>query len=416
LRNIYAKLNVRSRTEATMVAIQNGLVKLDLAPEQPNLADDFEAQPQAGTVETTISEPGTERRPPFAQWKRVYLVVAALAVAIGLWVTWPRRIEPESSPAGPPPDNGALVNIPGERWKRLADMPTPRSKLAAVYYNGLIYAIAGETAAGTSDVVQIYDPEQDRWTHGTSKTTPVASVGAAVLRGKIYVPGGSQQDGTMSDWLEVYEPDRGPSGTWQRAQNLPNALCAYALAVYEGELYLFGGWDGDTALATSYRYNARQDQWHELAPMPTRRAFAAAGTIGQHIYVVGGNDGQSDLSTCEVYAPNADDWQSCPDLQIPRSGAGAIVIDDKLHVVGGEKRQEDAVLKSEFLRPNDANPAQGEWQEFDSPYLQAWRYPGVAASDTVFYAVGGWGKGVLDEMRAYQVIYRVYLPVSSSGN
>ncbi|MBN1584608.1 MAG: winged helix-turn-helix transcriptional regulator [Anaerolineae bacterium] len=408
LRNIYAKLDVRSRTEATRVALESGLVRLrveqtdiSLASEQTSVEDN---RLELDSVQQAMAFA------PFAQWKRTYLIAAALVVAIGLWVTWSLPAAPDLAPSAA--TSAPRLPMPGQsRWKTLAQMPTPRSKLAAVFHDNRVFAIGGETAGGAvSDIVEIFDPEQNRWTSGANKITPVADIGAVVLYGKLFVPGGRLADETMTNRLEVYEPDNGPSGAWQSAGNMPDARCAYAITVYEGELYLFGGWDGTTVLTTSYVYNARQDQWHELTPMPTGRAYAAAGAIGQYIYVVGGEDGQAELSTCEVYDPNTNGWDTCPPMRQPRNGIGAAVIDDKLHVVGGKRRQDDPVFANEFLELSNTDPTAGEWKPFASPLFQEWLYPGIAASDTTLYTIGGKEKETIGSTRAYSVIYRIYLP------
>lgn len=414
LRNIYGKLNVRSRAEATRFAIENGLVKLNVeqAAASP-AAEQASAPPPAGAIEKSLeaeTAPQTTRPVPFARWKRVYLIASVLVVAIGLWVTWPRSLAPDPMPPVVTPT--PWLPAPGQsRWQTLASMPTPRSRLAAAFHDKRIFAIGGRSAGGmVSDAVEIYDLEQDRWTSGAAKTTPVQDMGAAVLYGRIFVPGGWLADGTIASQLEVYEPDEGPAGTWRAAAAIPSARCAYAIAVYEGELYLFGGWDGTAYLTSATVYNARQDQWHELAPMPTGRAYAAAGAIGQHIYVVGGQDDRAALSTCEVYHPNTDSWDTCPPMSQPRSGIGAAVIDDKLHVVGGQRQEDAFVLVNEFLEPGEDDPAAGVWNAFASPSIQEWLYPGVAASDTTLYTIGGEAGETMDSARAYSVIYRLYLP------
>jgi hypothetical protein len=149
--------------------------------------------------------------------------------------------------------------------------------------------------------------------------------------------------------------------------------------------------------------------------MPTGRAYAAAGPIGQYIYVVGGQDDQTALATCEVYDPNTNSWDTCSPMSQPRSGIGAAVIDEKLHVIGGKRLESDPVLTNEFMEPSDGDPSMGVWTPFTAPLLQEWLYPGIAASDTTLYAVGGGEEEAMDSVRSYSVIYRVYLP-DVSGN
>lgn len=424
LRNVYAKLSVRSRTEAMRVALEKGWIKLEVSAERQ--ADGL-AQPteltRPGSEAVLPAEAVAERRPvgertlfvePLALWKRIYMLVATILVVLGGWLTWPRPIESPQDLVIPTPTRAASFPSPSG-WRSLADLPTPRSKLAVIWHKGQVWAIAGETASGISNVVEIYHPETNQWTSGTDKPVPVASVGAVALRGRVFVPGGMTANGQVTDVLEVYDPNGEPGGTWSTGQKMPRALCAYALAAYEGELYLFGGWDGQVYYSVSYRYDPRQDRWDELVPMPTQRAYAAAGTIGEYIYLVGGYDGKSELNTCEAYDPNADSWMACSPMQDARSGAGAAVIADKLYVVGGDWEEGGFLLQNEFFQPDSADPTRGSWQPFATPFLSRWFAPGVTSDETTLYAVGGRGSEVLNVNRAYNVLYRVFLPLGSSG-
>ncbi len=406
LRNIYAKLNVRSRTEATMVAIQSGWVKLGI-PETPAPEPETpeSVSPQVVRDAVPVSAPVA---PPLARWKRVYMLIAALAIALGVWVTRPRPLKPLPVPDTPTPARQPPA-LSGDRWKTLPPMPTPRSKLAVVYDNHRIFAIAGVTADGVSDAVEIYYIQTNTWVSGAPQITAVSNVQAVSLRGKILLPGGMLSDDTVTNTLQVYDPNDGALGSWRAAQSMPQAACAYAATAYAGDLYLFGGWDGRAPLAGSYRYDPQQDRWAELAGMLTPRGYGAAVTLNDHIYVVGGYDGESELATCEVYDPNADEWAACPSMNSPRGGIGAVEINGKMHIVGGGLGS-SFVLDNEIFTPADANPAQGVWQGFKSPFLQEWYEMGVATDGVTLYALGGWHDGILDVNKAYRALYVLYIP------
>ena len=124
-------------------------------------------------------------------------------------------------------------------WRRIADIPTARSEVAAAVAGGRVYVIGG---FGGGTVVERYDPATDRW-------------------------------------------DRAPS--------LPLAVDhPMAASVVERTVYVFGGYVGGRASARSFRLQPGADRWDELAPMPAPRAAAAAVTRGDTIYIVGGADGE----------------------------------------------------------------------------------------------------------------------------
>lgn len=402
LRNIYAKLQVSSRTEAMMVALRMGWVELDGIEEKP--------QETAETAQEPV--PAADVPVALARWKHVYLVVVALLIGLGLWLIWPRHVKLSA----PFTDLRASAPswVPGQvsRWETLAQMPTPRSRLALVAYGGRVYAIGGETATGVSDEVDIYLPDADDWVRGPAKTTAVANVGATAWDGKIYVPGGSLANGEMSERLEILDLD---SASWRTGSALPHGLCAYASVAYQDQLYLFGGWDGVSYLSQSFRYDPTSDTWETRSPMPAARAFAGAGVIGERIYVVGGYDGQNELDLCQVYDPQTDAWDTCPPMSAPRGGLNVAVIADSLYAIGGGWNS--YLVENERFSPDAANPAQGTWQTFPSPMLQEWRNLGVVSANATLYAIGGWDGEYLGVNQAYRVLYRLYLPsaIGSGG-
>jgi len=412
LRNIYNKLKVRSRTEATIVAVRMGWVAIDMPQSEGAAIEPKSILPE---VAPDTSVPGeillsTElARPPLARWQRIYLALSAVLVVFGLWLIWPRKTE-RSEPFTDRPVHASKSSL-GQvsRWKALAQMPTPRGRLAVVAHQGHIYAIAGEAASGVSGAVEVYLADADSWIRGADKPTPVTNVGAVALDGKIYVPGGSVSGGQISGQLEVYDPDAGQPGVWTRAKPMPRAVFAYAIAAHEAKLYLFGGWDGSSYVPDSYRYDPQEDAWYPLDSMSTPRAFAGAGTIRDRIYVVGGYDGQTELATCEVYDPREDTWEMCPPLNAARGGAGVAVIADTLYVIGGG--WESYLVENEYF-----SPAQGTWKTFPSPLLQEWRNLGVASNGTFLYAIGGWDGEFLAVNQAYRALYRLYMPSAIGGD
>jgi len=88
--------------------------------------------------------------------------------------------------------------------------------------------------------VTYYDAEADQWAAAATKPTPVTDIQAALLGGRIYVPGGETSKGSISAELAIYDPR---DDTWSLGAALPEPRSAYGLVAFEGNLYLFGGWD-----------------------------------------------------------------------------------------------------------------------------------------------------------------------------
>jgi uncharacterized repeat protein (TIGR01451 family) len=163
--------------------------------------------------------------------------------------------------------------------------------------------------------------------------TARGNVGAAVINGRIYVPGG--YDGTAAtpvlDVLEIHDI---ASDTWSSGAPMPTPLSGAAVAAYGGTLYTFGGSTASGDVASTYAYDPASDTWTEKAPMPGgARSYAAAAELNGLIYVAGG---WPSLNVVEVYDPVSDSWSTASSLKIGRQAAGLVAAGDGyLYISGG---------------------------------------------------------------------------------
>jgi len=385
LRNIFAKIGVNSRTEAAMYAVNTGIVP--------------SAQPSDGEggsgSEIEPSSEGERKQSSIALI--LFLILAGLAlVLVFLW----RSTQPASE--------GADMDIPTSQWEVLAPMPTSRSGLAVAVYENHIYAIAGDTGEGVTNVVERYDTETDDWTSLASKPTAVKDVGAAVIGGKIYVPGGQLASGKSTEILEIFDPR---SDSWSQGAPLPETASAYAIAAYEGRLYLFGGWDGEQYLTSVYEYNPVDDKWISKSPLSVGRAYAGAAVAGGKIYVMGGYNGQRALTDSDFYLPNLDDgsnnpWSKSEPLPEARYGMGITSVAENIYLVGGVNSEDELENSLGYLTQTDV------WQQIQNPTTESWSGIGLIAIGTNINAIGG----VIDQdmsgnQWSYQAIYLTVLPI-----
>jgi N-acetylneuraminic acid mutarotase len=96
---------------------------------------------------------------------------------------------------------------PGYTQKRA--IPTPRGGCAAAVLGGRLILFGGEgnpnSTAGVFPNVDAYDPAADSWTALPDLMQPRHGFGAAVVDGRIYLPGGaSRQGGAAVDTVTVY--------------------------------------------------------------------------------------------------------------------------------------------------------------------------------------------------------------------
>jgi DNA-binding CsgD family transcriptional regulator/N-acetylneuraminic acid mutarotase len=397
LRNIFEKLGVQSRTEATLYAIREGWVTVDGV--EPAVAE--ASSESAAALAVPVASPE-----PLAWWQRVY-GLASLSLALSLLLL-PALGQKEQAAAAANPISDRPASGPASfraetsRWTHLADLPTSRTRLALVAYNGRLFAIGGDWETGVTGQLEMYSPDTDTWTAGAPKPTPVSNIGAAVVGGRIYVPGGCIGLTGLTDRLEIYSP---ADNAWTQGASLPSPLCAYALSTVDDKVYLFGGWDGQSFVNQVLVYDPIQDVWTERQPMPAARGFAAAGAIQGVVYVVGGYDGVQEFADTYAYHVASDTWKERAPMSVGRGGLGVAVISNKLYAIGGGWES--------YLATNERyDPASDTWSAFESPVLGEWRNLGVAAWGTQIYAVGGWNGGYSGVNQAYQALFRIILPVA----
>jgi DNA-binding CsgD family transcriptional regulator len=328
LKNIFKKLNVTSRTEATLYAIEHKIIDSPI-PETETAKILFP------TFEKEALE--TNKIGLFLNKHKWVVILAVIVIILGLSTL----ISQSDFFPGPATTNNPLIDaLDQEHWREVAPLSIPREQMAVVGWDNTIYAIGGVSQIGVSDSLEIYSLTSNSWTTLRSKPTAVYGAGAAILGGKIYVPGGLEANKGLTTKLEVYDPR---TNQWEVKAPLPIPLAKYGIASYEGDLYLFGGWDGTKETDIVLRYNPNNDNWIELTPLPNARASSSAIVLGDSIFIVGGIfKGQPALDH-EVYSPNLDNGSDNP-------WSRQLSLDDDVQFIGGQ-----AISGTLFLFSVDKN-------------------------------------------------------------
>ncbi len=395
LRNIFAKLDASSRTEAIVKAAQAGWIAVS------GMDDADEALPPAPTLPA---------EPALARWQRVYFFAAA-ALVLTLLLLPGFLARAQARPAASDlsdaarPKQGALLRVESSRWSSLAPLPQPRSRLALAAIDDRLVAIGGEGPEGVSGATFLYDTEANGWLPGRDKPVPVANVQAGVINGLVYVPGGLAADGAVSRALEVYDV---AGDTWTTGAPLPEPLAAYALAVFDGHLYLFGGWNGAGYVDSVWVYDPAANAWSSRSPIPARVGFAAAASLPDRILLAGGFDGQQEYAACSAYYPAEDRWEACAAMTLPRGGLGLVADGASAYAIGGGWRRALAFNERYDSLTNT-------WSSIPSPVQGRWLNPGVTGRGSLIYAVGGWSSDFLDNTEVFQGTFRAFIPFSTRG-
>ncbi|MCB0209590.1 MAG: hypothetical protein KDJ52_09680 [Anaerolineae bacterium] len=412
LRNIFGKLDVQSRTEATIRAIQEGLIHVS---DNGDAATVEQAEP---IVTKTFL---LDTNPPLVllKWQQIYFFIVLLLALLIATLPWlPQSISsnapnipiPHKFPGiyksdpfpVPPPADGNL-----DRWTSHPAIAGGRAGLALVNVGESIFAIGGVKDNNTTTrLVEIYNTETRTWSEGNNKPTAATDISAAVFGDKIYVPGGCTPEGQAMDVLEIYTPS---SDEWSKAQSLPEARCAYGLVTYQDSLYLFGGWNGEAFEDSIFIYTPENDTWTiSEYTLPQPLGYMGTAVLQESIYLVGGYNDQTEHNTTYTFDPPSGQWQEKAPMLEKRGGLGLISNGRSLYAVGGG-------WNHNLTSSEKYDPASDSWTPFETPSSSQWRNMGLTIAGNAIYAVGGWDGATeefVNEVSSYQVAFQTFFPVS----
>ena len=219
-------------------------------------------------------------------------------------------------------------------WRRIPDIPTGRSEVAATVFQGEVYVIGG---FGGGRVVEIFDGQ--RWRRGPDLPLEVdhamaAAVTDATGGAGVYVFGGNAGAPTARGFHLA-----AGATSWREIAAMP-APRSQAAAVARGSMvYVVGGYNGQALVAPTYAYDASANTWRQVAAIPTTRDHLAAAMIAGRICAIGGRKLSltTNLATLECYDPGADRWEAMTSAPTARGGVGAAAVGDRLVFAGGEQ-------------------------------------------------------------------------------
>jgi len=187
----------------------------------------------------------------------------------------------------------------------------------------------------------------EKWNAGTQQATIWVKVPTVPVDGTtIFMYYGntaatSVSNGTSTfrffDDFESWNVNTGSSG-WVTKAPQPTAIADQTSAVYNGKLYVFGGYgDGpEDPKNKNYVYDPAADSWVEKAPMLTPRWGMVAVEFNGLIYVFGGsNDASSgDIVKNEVYNPVSNTWTTKNNipLGLGHQGVMGVKVGTKIHL------------------------------------------------------------------------------------
>jgi N-acetylneuraminic acid mutarotase len=291
-----------------------------------------------------------------------------------------------TQPDGGSPAPQADISVAPNTWGARPSMSTRRYAPVAATVDGIIYVIGGYRGDSALRTVEAYRPGfiVAPWTSRAQLPAKrLASSGAGVIGGKIYVTGGFNNNDTRTTSLFVYDPS---ADSWATKAPIPVPTADGASGAISGRLYVFTPSNLSPQQPRSfYRYNPNNDGWTELTPPPHDHVAPAAGVIDGKLYLAGGRSAAGGFysSTLDMYDPATGTWQTKASMPTARGYIAGRVINGKLYVLGGVDN-----LGTQLATLEVYDPATDSWAtKAGMPTARG----GLAAASAngVLYALGG---------------------------
>jgi N-acetylneuraminic acid mutarotase len=228
--------------------------------------------------------------------------------------------------------------LPGT-WTLKAPMAAGvRGEVAAVAYQGKLYAIGGNVAGNAVPRNEVYDPATNSWRELAPMPIARDHLGLALVNGKIYTFGGFTKTVHENAGTDVFEYDPA-TNTWRSRAPLPRPLGSVGAAVIDGKIHVFGGRGLDKVTTTTHVvYDPATDTWKNAAPMSKGRDHMATVVAEGKIHVIGGRftSPVDRTGMHEIYDPATDSWSTAAPMKTPRSAVAAALYHGMIVVDGGE--------------------------------------------------------------------------------
>jgi N-acetylneuraminic acid mutarotase len=147
---------------------------------------------------------------------------------------------------------------------------------------------------GVLSTVEEYDPATNSWRARRSLLLARNHHESAGVGDKIYVIGGRVGSAFIPqsnnvDLVEMYDP---ATDMWSHRARMPTARSGTGVGVYNGKIIVAGGESQDNNLLATYKsveaYDPAVNRWQILPPMRQPRHGLAVGVIGNRLYAVSG--------------------------------------------------------------------------------------------------------------------------------
>jgi len=237
--------------------------------------------------------------------------------------------------------NGEKYVICETIFEALSDSPIKSSGGCSVVAGNKIHLLGGYNYDYTTkeenylNTHYVWDGSTETWSQ--EEEIPYAFYrGTAVeLNGEIHVMGGYYYDSVEGEEYYCDEHYKYDGSTWTPLEDIPLSVRSPASVVFNGEIHLFGGYDGSDASDTHYVYDEVNDSWDESDPLPVPLYLHSAVVFNGEIHIIGGYN-NSGANNMHIKYNSSGEWEFLDDMNFSPYGSVATVFDNEIYIIGGD--------------------------------------------------------------------------------
>ena len=170
------------------------------------------------------------------------------------------------------------------RWERLPSLRHPRAAAAAAVVDDQIVVVGGQANEALVPQTEIFDGK--KWRDGAPLPTPREHLAAASDGQFVYAIGGRNRASDKNTAaLERYDAK---ADRWTKLRNLPVATASMGAAIVNGRLVVVGGEGPSQVIKNVQSYDIAADRWSQLGAMRTPRHGLGVAAFGTTIFALDG--------------------------------------------------------------------------------------------------------------------------------
>jgi len=184
-------------------------------------------------------------------------------------------------------------------WSSKSPMPTARSDSGAVVENNIIYVIGGRNPTRLQ-TVESYDPTTDTWTEEAPLLIGQSNFTVGRLGTWIVAADGYAEYGYAGD-TEGLNP---LTNAWETGTPDPTVRDGTCGGSIGSQLYVAGGYDYGPAITRTESFSSK-NTWETLADMPLATMLLYSAVYNGQLYCFGGSDAWEGnlLDHVQIYQP-----------------------------------------------------------------------------------------------------------------